>query len=396
MPRRATPLTAVRIRNAKPGDFPLYDGQGLYLVRTAAGSLRWRLKYTRPDGRENRMALGAMPEVSLAAARQARDAARDLLRQGTDPVAHARERKLEARRISEANFPAAAAAWLSKKRSTWAPETYRKAKYIVEAYLIPALRKTSVATLGSREANAAIDAVIAKAPALGRKARQHLAGIVEDAIHDGLRNDGQRILFRPQARTREAKGHIPAATSLKEVRAVVQAIRTYPNPVVRAALELSMYTAMRPGVVASVPWEELDLESGEWLVPAERMKTRHAHIVPLPRQAVALLRALEPLSGRQTFVFPAQARQKTAHLNRDTLSAALRAQGLRGTHATHGFRGMLRTVARERLGIDPDVLEAQLAHAKKGEVAQAYDRTRFDEERRDAMQRWADFLDAQE
>lgn len=393
MPRHATPLTTARIRTARVDEFPLYDGQGLYLVHTAAGSRRWRLKYTRPDGRENRMALGALPEVSLAQARLARDEARALLRQGVDPVEQQRARKLQARRITEANFPAAAAAWLAKKKPTWAPETYRKACYILEAYLVPALRRCSVATLGSREANEAIDSVIAKAPALGRKARQHLAGIIEEAIHTGLREDGRPLVFRSQPRSREAKGHIPAATSLKDVRTVVRAIRSYPNTVVRAALELAMYTAMRPGVVASVPWDELDLDHAEWLVPAERMKTRHAHIVPLPRQAVAVLQRLNPLSGHQVYVFPAQARQKTPHLSRDTLSAALRSQGLRGKHATHGFRGMLRTVARERLGIDPDVLEAQLAHAKKGEVAQAYDRTRFNDERRDAMQRWADFLD---
>ena len=396
MPRRATPLTAVRIKNARAAEFPLYDGHGLYLIHTPSGTRHWRLKYTRPDGRENRMALGRPQEVGLAEARAARDLARGLLQQGIDPVEHKRAHRLEARRISEANFETAAAAWLTRKKPTWAPETYRKAKYVIDTYLTPKLRKTSVATLTSPEANEAVEFVTTAAPALGRKARQYLAGIIEDAIHSGLREDGRTLVFRALPRQTGVKGHIPAATTLKDVQTVVGVIRDYPNPVVRAALKLAMYTAMRPGVVASARWDEIDLTTAEWHVPAERMKTRHAHIVPLPRQAIDALRLMRPLSGHHEFVFPAQARQKTPHLHRDTLSAALRSQGLGGTHATHGFRGMLRTVARERLGIDPDILEAQLAHAKKGEVNQAYDRTTFGEARREAMQRWADFLDAQE
>src|SRR5690606_9225236 len=127
--------------------------------------------------------------------------------------------------------------------------------------------------------------------------------------------------------------------------------------------------------------------------PAARMKMRHAHIVSLPRQAVAVLRGMLAYTDGREYVFPALARQSTPHLHRDALSAALRRMGFAGRHATHGFRGMLRTVARERLGIDPDVLEAQLAHAKKGDVQKAYDRTTFGDARREAMQAWADYLD---
>jgi len=115
--------------------------------------------------------------------------------------------------------------------------------------------------------------------------------------------------------------------------------------------------------------------------------------VPLPRQAVGLLRELQSLTGRGDYVFPSPARQKTPHLHRDALSKALRDMGFQGKHATHGFRGMLRTVGRERLGIDIDVLEAQLAHAKRGDVQKAYDRTTFDDDRRRVMQAWADYID---
>jgi integrase len=153
-----------------------------------------------------------------------------------------------------------------------------------------------------------------------------------------------------------------------------------------------MLTAMRPGIVASARWDEIDLDNAEWAVPADKMKTRHEHIVPLPRQALELLRAMKVYRVNE-YVFPPLARQKTPHLHRDALSAALRRMGFQGRHATHGFRARLRTMARERLAVDLDVLEAQLAHAKRGEVQKAYDRTTFDDKRRRVMQAWADYLD---
>jgi integrase len=352
-----------------------------------------RLKYYRPDGRENRLALGNLRDVSLADARRAKADARALLRAGIDPAVQPRQER-EARRLDAASaFPVAAAAWLERKRPTWAPETYRKARYVVDTYLIPRLRATSVTTLSSKEANEALDRIQAVAPSLARKARQYLNGILEEAMHGGLREDGRRLVLRPAGRQADGAGHIPAATSLKDVRALVLAIDRYDAEVVRAALKLAMLTAMRPGIVASARWDEIDREEAEWHVPASRMKTRHDHIVPLPRQALAVLGDMARLSEGQTYVFPPQARQNTPHLHRDTLSAALRRMGFGGTHATHGFRGMLRTVARERLGIDSDVLEAQLAHAKRDEIQKAYDRTTFGDARRHAMQAWADFLD---
>ncbi|WP_262419796.1 tyrosine-type recombinase/integrase [Paraburkholderia sp. 31.1] len=154
-----------------------------------------------------------------------------------------------------------------------------------------------------------------------------------------------------------------------------------------------MLTGLRPGVVAAVPWDEVNLKTRECHVAAERMKMRHDHIVPLPTRAIAALNGLQALTGKGHYVFPSPARQKTPHLHRDPLSKALREMGFQGKHAAHGFRGMLRTVGRERLGIDIDVLAAQLAHAKRGDVQKAYDRTTSDDDRRRVMQEWADYID---
>lgn len=293
----------------------------------------------------------------------------------------------------QATFEKAAVRWIEVKRKAWAPETLRKAQFVVDTYLIPALRRKSITTLTSQDAAAVVEAINAQAPPIAAKARQYLGGIVKQAIRDNLREDG-KLLSLEGTVNNKAKHSIPAATNPREVAALVKAIDGYPVPVTRAALKLAMLTAMRPGIIASARWDEIDFDNAEWAVPGERMKMRHAHIVPLQRQSLALLRELQIYSLGHEYVFPPLARQTTPHLHRDALSAALRRMGFQGKHATHGFRAMLRTMARERLHIDADVLEAQLAHAKKGEVNRAYDRTTFGDDRRRVMQQWADYLDS--
>lgn len=391
MPRPAKALTDARIRKAKSPDFPLWDGKGLHLILGASGSLLWRLKYYRPDGRENRMALGEYPTVSLRHARDLRDAARAKLADGVDPVEARIHSKTDQRNAAESTFDKAATRWLTVNRKRWASETLRKAQYVVDTYLNPALRKRSITTLSTHEAAKVIEGIDVHSPSLASKARQYLGGIVKQAIRDGLREDG-KLLSLDKTVTTTGRGSIPAATKPHEVKPLIKAIDDYPIPVTRAALTLAMLTAMRPGIVASARWDEIDLDHAEWSVPADKMKTRHEHIVPLPRQALEVLNAMRVYRTNE-YVFPPLARQTTPHLHRDALSAALRRMGFQGRHATHGFRAMLRTMARERLGIDLDILEAQLAHAKRGEVQKAYDRTTFDDKRRHVMQAWADYLD---
>ncbi len=382
-------LTALAIKSARPGKH--FDGGGLFLHVRENGARYWRMKY-RHGGKENLLAFGVYPEVSLSEARRRLDAARVLLRDGKDPAAERAAARDAARRDTNAAFPAVAAAWLAFKRKEWADETYRKAQYVTDTYLVPALRRRSVATLTTKQAADVLADIAQTAPTLAAKARQYLGGIIGYAIRHGLRDDG-RLLSLRGAVPKHDKGHIPAATDPKEAAALAKAIDAYRIPVTRAALKLAMLTAMRPGIVASARWQEIDLDAAEWHVPGARMKTGHAHIVPLPRQAVAVLREMQAYTAGREHVFPPLARQTTPHLHRDALSAALRRMKFQGRHATHGFRGMLRTIARERLGVNPDVLEAQLAHAKKGDVQKAYDRTTFDDERRRVMQAWADYLD---
>src|SRR6185312_6658592 len=190
------------------------------------------------------------------------------------------------------------------------------------------------------------------------------------------------------------KGHLPAATTPRDVEHVMVTVRAIESEVTRAALLVCAYTAQRPGNVAAMRWHDVDLDRAEWTIPAAVMKMRAAHVVPLSTQAVALI---ESMQGRDaTFVFPPLSEQKTPHLHRDSLSKALRDAGLRGKQTPHGLRATLRTVARERLGISADVLEAQLAHAKRGDTQAAYDRAGFIEERHRLVQSWADYLDGKQ
>lgn len=389
MAKESGKLAAVAIKGLPRGKHA--DGGGLYLHVLDSGTRAWRMKY-RHGGREKLLSFGVFPEVGLAEARQRRAEARALLREGTDPSVHKAGQRDTAKRTADAMFPKVAADWLAEARPSWAPETYRKAAYVVDTYLVPKLRRESFATLSTPVAVRALGSIAEAAPSLASKARQYLGQMVGYAIRHGLRDDG-RLLNLRGALPKSDKGHIPAATTPNEAQALVRAIAAYDSPVTRAALQLAMLTAQRPGTIVAAEWAEVDLEAAEWHIPAAKMKQRHAHVVALPSQAVEVLRGMLAYSAGQRYVFPALARQKSPHLHRDSLSKALRDMGLQGQHATHGFRAMFRTVGRERLGIDSDVLEAQLAHAKRGDVQKAYDRTQFLDARREAMQRWADYLD---
>ena len=209
-------LTALAIKAAKPGKH--FDGGGLYLYVRASGARYWRLKY-RYGGRENLLAFGVYPEVSLSEARLRRANARAQLRDGKDPSTERAAAKDATRRNTEAAVPKVAAAWLAYKKREWADETYRKAKYVCDTYLIPALRHRSLTTLTTRQAADVLAKIAEDAPTLAAKARQYLGGIVTYAIRHGLREDGKLLSLRG-AVPKHDKGHIPAATDPKEVAAL--------------------------------------------------------------------------------------------------------------------------------------------------------------------------------
>ena len=380
----------IRTLRSRPAVYRVADRDGLCLEIRPSGLKAWRYRF-RMDGKQQLLALGRYGDVSLREARELVREARLLVEQGLHPLHERRRRQEERRRTSQSNFRQVATRWLDDKAETVHPDTLRKARLIVEGDLIPAFGQKPIALLATPDVLPALRAIHSRAPSLARKARQYVADIVRLAIQTGLRPDGSELSLRGVLPKHQG-GHIAAATDAEQLREVLLAIDGYSSPVTRAALQLTALTAMRPSVVAGARWEHIDLDVGIWSVPAELMKTGKAHVVPLPRQAIELLRSIKR-RPRCPWVFPAQAKQTCPHLNRDALSGSLRRMGFQGKHATHGFRASLRTLGRERLEIDIDVLEAQLAHVKKGDVQRAYDRATFDKKRIELMQVWADYLD---
>ena len=416
MPRLAASLTELQIRKAKPRDKPYFlsDGNGLVLWISPAGLKAWRVRYRLPDGsRPAPATVGRYPEMSLGEARvKAVEVQRDAkLGKTTAGIRKAQqeaeaavgaEQEAEAQQRAEserASFRAVSGRWMAEKRVTWATETYRKARLVVDSYLVPKVGDLDMRVMETKDVRPVLVEMAKDTPQLARKARQYVASIVEHAINEGLRSDESRLRLDRILPTYRS-GHMPAVTDNdSKLGDVMRAIDAYENRVVRAALILASLTAMRSGVVASARWEEIDLEVGEWRIPGKnpdgtnRMKTGQDFSTSLPEQALVVLREMRERSTGGVHVFPPQARQNSPHLSRDALSKALRDMGFQGEHTTHGFRASLRTLGRERLGIDVDVLEAQLAHAPKDEVEAAYARVKFREKRREVMQSWADYLD---
>jgi integrase len=416
MPRLAKPLTELQISRARVTGtaYTLPDGNGLYLAVSAAGLKTWLVRYRLPGSSTATPAtIGRYPNMTLAQARVCaveakRDAAQGRATAGMRKAQQAAaslddaEQEAEAQAWADtqrATFKAVSGRWLAERRPGWAAETYRKARLVVDAYLIPALGDADMRTLETKDVRPVLVEMAAKTPQLARKARQYVGSIVDHAINEGLRSDESALRLARSLPTFRS-GHMPAVTDDEgKLGEVMRAIDAHGNRVVRAALTLAALTVMRSGVVASARWSEIDLEAGEWKIPGKepdgsnRMKTGQDYSTSLPAQALEVLREMHARSAGEEYVFPAQARQNTPHLSRDALSKALRDMGFQGAHTTHGFRASLRTLGRERLGIDADVLEAQLAHAPKDEVQAAYARVKFKAQRREVMQAWADYLD---
>lgn len=415
MPRLADPLSALAVERAKPKpeEYSLADGNGLSLKTSPNGAKSWSVRYRLLSGGRRNVVIGHYPTVGLAEAREKTKGVHQAARAGKpvfgwqdekQQAAQAlddrdRQRQEEAEGRRKHSFNVVSEAWLvTRKPPIIAQATFRKIDLVVHTYLQPKLGELDVRTLRTRDVTETLREMAGKVPALAKKAVQYLNEMIDYCITEGMRGEDQ-VLRLKRVLPRHKGGHVPAVTRERDIGPLMRSIFAYEGFVVRSALQLAALTALRPGIVASARWAEVDFSRAEWHIPGldeegnRRMKMGHAHVVPLPTQALTLLRSVYKLSGGDEYVFPPQAKQRTPHVHRDTLSRALREMGFRGHHTTHGFRAMLRTVARERLRIDFDILESQLAHAKRDEVQAAYDRTDFSDERRTAMQRWADYLD---
>ena len=373
---------------------------GLYLEVSPNGSKRWFWKY-RKDGKEGRMALGSYPDVGPKAARQARDDAKAQKSDGRDPVLARKIAKLKESALGSDSFKETALEWFEKHNGRWSTHYAIREKRNLEKDLFPYLAARRIgeiepiellAVIRKVEERGALDVahrVLTTARAVWRyavataRAPRDITGDIAGALtpHHGK--------------------HFAAITDPAKLGELMRAIRGYQGgPIVRTALQLAPMLFQRPGELRAAAWAEIDLDAALWTIPAERMKRKKEgkengipHYVPLPAQAVALLRQLQPLTGGGALLFPGE-RSHDRPISDNTLRAALGTLGYGPTvQSVHGFRATARTILAEVLDLDPLVIEAQLAHAVKDANGRAYNRTQYMKHRAAMMQRWADYLD---
>lgn len=386
-------LTDAEVRNARPADRPyrLFDGQGLYLEVHPSGGKYWRMKY-RYAGKERRLAIGVYPEVGLRAARQVVSQAREQLARGVDP-SQAKQEDKRRRRIAAVNtFEAVAREWYGKRVHTWAPTHARDVLRRLERNIFPALGARPVDEVDPPEVLAAIRGIEARgAYDLAHRVLGVCGQVFRYAVATG------RCTRDPTPDLRGAltphKAQHQAAVRPEELPALLEAIGTYDqvgDRQTQLALYLLALTFVRTSELIGATWDEIDLEAGLWVVPAERTKARREHLVPLSRQVVDILRELRLIAAGSHYVLPGRSRDKS--ISNNTLLYALYRIGYKGRMTGHGFRAVASTILNEH-GFRADVIERQLAHCERNEVRGAYNRAEYLRERRQMMQWWADYLD---
>lgn len=397
------PLTDVEVRSAKPGDKPvkLSDGEGMFLYIVPTGGKLWRLKY-RVDGKEKLLSMGQYPEVTLKQARARRDDARRLLAEGLDPGAIRKATKAAKTAGTVNSFEAVARLWFAKEKASLVATFAAKVIRSLEADVFPAIGTRPVNEIRPPE----IVGLLRKIEARGametlKRVRQRCADVFTFAITEGLREDvnpviGMEKSFKPVRPVHRAS--LPAR-ELPEFFIRLTAARI--SQPVKLAVRLTLLTFLRPGELRGARWQEINLDGGTWVVPAERdrtrgligMKMKEAHLVPLSRQAVEVFKELRGYSGDRDLIFPNRADPRRP-ISDGTINSALRAMGYSAAEVSgHGFRATAASALSE-MGFRREVIDRQLSHRERNPVLAAYvHQAEYEEERRRMMQHWADYLD---
>lgn len=387
-------LTLFAIQNAKPRAKPykLSDGSGLHLLVNSNGSKLWRLRY-RFGGKQNMIGLGSFPDVSVASARQKREDARRLVASGNDP---SHQRKLDKAAIEVAaknTFGTLVTDYLERLKAEGKSEsTLKKNRWLLQDLARP-LTKRPITAITPAE----ILLICQKVEKSGRRdtarrLRGTLGSVFRHAVAT-LRATHDPTYALRGALLKPTVTHRPAITDERDLGALMLNIDAYDGwPTLRAALQLVALTMTRPGDVRHMRRSEIVFPKAVWQIPAERMKMRRPHDVPLSKQALAILRDVWEFSDGGDLVLPS-IRTASKPLSENAMNSALRRMGYAQDEVTaHGFRSSASTILNER-GFDPNVIEAALAHQDEDEVRRAYNRAKYWPQRVKLMQDWADLLD---
>jgi integrase len=386
--------SACKNARAREKSYKKADGGGLYLEVMPNGSRYWRLKY-RFGGKEKRLAFGVYPEVSLGDARDKRTVARKLLGAGTDPSVAKHDGKQQAAINAANTFERVAREWHERNRERWTPLYAQDILHRLEMDIFPAIGKRPIVDISPLTVLETLRKIEKRgAHEMTRRAMQYCGQIFRYAIVTG-RADRNPTTDLKGALKPVKHSHF-AALEPKDLPLFLQALERNDARLfvqTRLAVRLLMLTFVRTGELIKATWGEFDLDAGEWSIPAERMKMRKPHIVPLSKQAIAILRQLHQMNGTRDWVFASSSKPRQ-YMSNNTILKALERLGYKGRMTGHGFRALAMTSIKEKLKIPHEVVDRQLAHAPRNKVDAAYDRTKFLDERFKMMQKWADYLDA--
>lgn len=387
-------LNDMKIRKTQTAEKPikLFDGDGLFLFVTPKGGKLWRLKY-RHEGKEKLLSLGKYPEVGLAEARQKKEEARKLMAAGIDPGAVKKAQK-QAETEETETFEVIAREWHTKFSPTWAKTHTDGIMSRLERDIFPWIGKRPIAEIKAPELLTVIRRVESRGAMESAHRVRTIAGqVFRYAVATGRAERDPAADLKGALPPKKVKHHA-AIIDPKGIGALLRAIDGYTGHfVVKCALRIAPLVFVRPGELRHAEWSEIDFEEATWNIPANKMKMKDPHLVPLCRQAVEILKDLQPLTGTGRYVFPS-ARSFARPMSENAILAALRRMGYSKEEMTgHGFRAMARTILDEVLQVRPDFIEHQLAHAVRDPNGRAYNRTAHLAERKRMMQMWADYLD---
>ena len=386
-------LTNTQIRNAKPREklYKLPDERGLQLVVFPTGSKLWQMRY-RFDAKDKTASLGKYPEVSLAEARDKCDQMRKQVANEIDPVEAKRVTKQVKKFAQENSFEAVARTWYASWAAARSP---RHADYVLrrlEADVFPAIGKRPVSEIKAPELVAMMKTIEKRgALDIAKRAFQTTGQVFRYAIAHALAERNPNADVKPSDVLASRRKENYARVDAKELPNLLRKIEGYQGtPVTRLAIKLLALTFVRTGELIGAKWEEFDLESAEWRIPAERMKMRTPHIVPLPKQAIQILQVLHGVTGHSKFLFPGE-RDHSKPISNNTILKALERMGYKGRMTGHGFRGLASTILHEK-DFDHAHIELQLAHQERNQVSASYNHSTYLSQRTKMMQWWADYL----
>jgi integrase len=388
------PLTDTEVRKAKAQDeaYRLSDGGSLYLWVTPAGGKLWRWAY-KHESKEKLMSFGKYPDVSLVLARERHAEARKLLATGLDPMAQRKAAKAAEKAAIENSFQSITSLWLEHWQDGKSPRHVEYIKRRMEADILPCLGARPIAEIEAPELVEMAKIIEQRgARDIAKRALETVGQVFRYSIAHGYSKRNPSSEIRPSDILKSTRKVNYARVDARELPALLRTIEVYQGThVTRLAMKLMALTFVRTSELIGAKWSEFDLEAARWNIPAERMKMRTPHFVPLARQALDVLDTLRTLTGQSEWLFPGD-RSASKPMSNNTILKALERMGYKGRMTGHGFRGLASTILHEQ-GYNHDHIELQLAHAPRNEVSAAYNHALYLESRARMMQDWADYLE---